>query len=158
MANDTLITIVGNLTGDPDLCYTPTGTARATFTVAATPRAYDKNSGGWRDGETLFMACTAWRELAVNVAESLTKGTRVIVSGRLRQSRWEDRETGEKRQMMQLDADEIGPSLKFAAATVKKLTRTSATSTGSPPPDDPWAATSTTRPDPAGSAFDPAPF
>src|SRR2546429_7685379 len=129
--NDTTIIVVGNLTDDPEMRFTPSGVALARFRVASTPRVFDKASGAWRDGEALFMPCTAWRDLAENVAESLTKGARVIVSGRLRQSRWEDKETGEKRSMVQLDVDEIGPSLRFATATVKKLKRSNSNGNGS---------------------------
>src|SRR3954462_14756748 len=104
---------------------------------------FDKQSGAYKDGDPLFLTCTAWRELAENVAESLTKGARVVVTGRLRLSRWETPE-GEKRQMMQLDADEVGPSLRFATATVKKLNRSDGN--GATGPDDPWATGSPNRP------------
>ena len=137
MAGDTIITVVGNLTGDPELRFTPSGAAVANFTVASTPRTFDRQSNEWKDGDTLFMRCSIWREAAENVAESLTKGTRVIVFGRLRLSRWET-ESGEKRSMMQLDVDEVGPSLRFATATVKKLTRTGGGS-GQGPATDAWS-------------------
>ena len=124
MANDTTVTVVGNLTADPDLRFTPAGVALAMFTVASTPRVLDRESGEYRDGDPLFLTCTAWRELAEHAAESLHKGTRVVVVGRLRLSRWETDE-GEKRSAYGLDVDEIGPSLRFATANVRKMTRAS---------------------------------
>jgi single-strand DNA-binding protein len=140
MAGETAIVVVGNLTDDPELRFTPQGVAMAKFRVASTPRMYDKTSGAWKDGEALFMPCTAWRDLAENVAGSLSKGARVIVSGRLRQSRWEDKETGEKRSMMQLDVEEVGASLRFATATVKKLARSGGNGSDvDTPPEDPFA-------------------
>lgn len=141
--NETTVTIAGNLTDAPDLRFTSSGTAMCRFSVASTPRVYDKTSGQYRDGDALFLSCTAWRELAENIAGSLAKGARVVVTGRLRLSRWET-ETGEKRSQVQLDVDDAGPSLKFATASVRKLTRQSAP--GETPPDDPWASASTTRP------------
>jgi single-strand DNA-binding protein len=120
MAGDTVITIVGNLTADPELRFTPSGAAVANFTVASTPRTFDRQSNEWKDGDTLFMRCSIWREAAENVAESLTKGTRVIATGRLVQRSYETRE-GEKRTVVELQVDEIGPSLRYASA---KLTRT----------------------------------
>jgi single-strand DNA-binding protein len=133
--NETVITVVGNLTGDPELRFTPTGTAMCRFTIASTPRTYDKASGEWRDGEALFLPVTAWRDLAENIAGSLGKAARVIVTGRLRLSRWETPE-GEKRSMMQLDADECGPSLRWATATINRLSRNG---NGSGPAEpDPW--------------------
>ena len=116
MANDPTITVVGNLTDNPELRFTPHGVAMLKFRVASTPRSYDKASGAWRDGDPLFLPCTAWRDLAENISESLTRGARVVVTGRLRQSHWET-EAGEKRSMIQMDVDEIGPSLRFATAT-----------------------------------------
>jgi len=149
MANDTTITIVGNLTDDPELRFTDQGVAMAKFRIASTPRMYDKASGAWKDGEALFMPCTAWRDLAENAAESLTRGARVVATGRLRQSRWETPE-GEKRSMIQLDVEEIGPSLRFATATVRKLSRSSGGNgnghASGAPAGDPWAAASSTRP------------
>jgi single-strand DNA-binding protein len=145
-ANDTTITIVGNLTDDPELRFTPTGVAMAKFRIASTPRMYDKASSAWKDGEALFMVCTAWRDLAENIAESLIRGARVVATGRLRQSRWETPE-GEKRSMIQLDVDEIGPSLRFATATVKKLSRSNGKgNAAAAPADDPWATPSAARP------------
>jgi single-strand DNA-binding protein len=120
MAGDTLITVVGNLTADPELRFTPSGAAVANFTVASTPRTFDRQANEWKDGDTLFMRCSIWREAAENVAESLTKGTRVIVQGRLVQRSYETRE-GEKRTVVELQVDEVGPSLRYASA---KLTRT----------------------------------
>ncbi len=122
MAGDTIITVVGNLTADPELRFTPSGAAVANFTVASTPRIYDRQSGEWKDGEALFLRCSIWREAAENVAESLTRGARVIVSGRLKQRSFETKE-GEKRTVMELEVDEIGPSLKYATAKVNKAGR-----------------------------------
>jgi single-strand DNA-binding protein len=117
--NDTTLTVVGNLAADPELRFTPSGAAVVNFTVASTPRTYDRQSGEWRDGEALFLRCAAWRELAENVAESLTRGSRVILSGRLKQRSFETRE-GEKRSVVEVDVDEIGPSLRYATAKVTK--------------------------------------
>jgi single-strand DNA-binding protein len=122
MAGDTVITVIGNLTADPELRFTPAGAAVANFTVASTPRTFDRQSNEWKDGEALFMRCNIWREAAENVAESLTRGSRVIVSGRLKQRSYETRE-GEKRTVMELEVDEIGPSLKYATAKVNKASR-----------------------------------
>jgi single-strand DNA-binding protein len=122
MAGDTVITVIGNLTADPELRFTPAGAAVANFTVASTPRTFDRNSNEWKDGEALFMRCNIWREAAENVAESLTRGSRVIVSGRLKQRSYETRE-GEKRTVVELEVDEIGPSLKYATAKVNKASR-----------------------------------
>lgn len=120
MAGDTVITVVGNLTADPELRFTPSGAAVANFTVASTPRTFDRQSNEWKDGDTLFLRCSIWREAAENVAESLTKGTRVVVQGRLVQRSYETRE-GEKRTVYEMQVDEVGPSLRYASA---KLTRT----------------------------------
>lgn len=122
MAGETVITIVGNLTGDPELRFTPSGAAVANFTVASTPRTFDRNSNEWKDGETLFMRCSVWRDAAENVAESLARGTRVIVTGRLK-SRSYDTKEGEKRTVIELDVDEVGPSMKYATAKVNKTSR-----------------------------------
>lgn len=122
MAGDTVITVVGNLTADPELRFTPSGAAVANFTVASTPRQFDRQSNEWKDGDTLFMRCSIWREAAENVAESLTKGTRVIVQGRLVQRSYETRE-GEKRTVVELQVDEIGPSLRYATAKVTRSQR-----------------------------------
>ncbi|HEY5150487.1 MAG TPA: single-stranded DNA-binding protein [Mycobacterium sp.] len=160
MAGDTTITVVGNLTADPELRFTPSGAAVANFTVASTPRIYDRQSGEWKDGEALFLRCNIWREAAENVAESLTRGSRVIVTGRLKQRSFETRE-GEKRTVFEVEVDEIGPSLRYATAKVNKASRgggggggfggggagAGAGGGGSRP-----AATETTNDDPWGSA------
>jgi single-strand DNA-binding protein len=122
MAGDTTITVIGNLTDDPELRFTPSGAAVAKFRVASTPRFMDKASGEWKDGEPLFLSCTVWRQAAEHVAESLQRGARVIVSGRLRQRSYETRE-GEKRTVIELEVDEIGPSLRYATAKVQKMSR-----------------------------------
>jgi single-strand DNA-binding protein len=122
MAGETVITVVGNLTDDPELRFTPSGAAVASFTVASTPRTFDKNSNEWKDGDALFLRCSIWRQAAENVAESLTKGMRVVVQGRLRQRSYETRE-GEKRTVVELDVEEVGPSLKYATAKVTKAAR-----------------------------------
>lgn len=119
---DTVITVIGNLTADPELRFTPAGAAVANFTVASTPRVFDRNTNEWKDGEALFMRCNIWREAAENVAESLTRGSRVIVSGRLKQRSYETRE-GEKRTVVELEVEEVGPSLKYATAKIAKTTR-----------------------------------
>lgn len=116
---DTPITVVGNLVADPELRYTPSGSAVANFRVASTPRRYDSQSGQWVDGEALFLTCNVWRQAAENVANSLTKGDRVIVNGRLRQRSFETRE-GEKRTVFEVEVDEVGPSLKYATSQVTK--------------------------------------
>jgi single-strand DNA-binding protein len=122
VAGDTVITVIGNLTADPELRFTPSGAAVANFTVASTPRQFDRQTNEWKDGEALFLRCNIWREAAENVAESLTRGARVIVSGRLKQRSFETRE-GEKRTVVELEVDEIGPSLKYATAKVNKASR-----------------------------------
>lgn len=124
MAGDTLITIIGNLTADPELRFTPSGAAVANFTVASTPRSFDKTTSEWKDGEALFMRCAVWRDAAENVAESLTRGARVIVTGRLKQRSYETKE-GEKRTVIELDVDEVGPSMRYASAKVTKTQRRS---------------------------------
>jgi len=122
MAGETVITVVGNLTADPELRFTPAGAAVANFTVASTPRTFDRQTNEWKDGDALFMRCNIWREAAENVAESLTRGARVVVTGRLRQRSYETRE-GEKRTVVELEVDEIGPSLRYATAKVNKANR-----------------------------------
>ncbi|MHB1475547.1 MAG: single-stranded DNA-binding protein [Dermatophilaceae bacterium] len=122
MAGDTVITIIGNLTADPELRFTPSGAAVANFTVASTPRQFDRTSNDWKDGETLFMRCSVWRDAAENVAESLQRGTRVLVSGRLKSRSYETKE-GEKRTVVEMDVDEVGPSLKYATAKVNRTQR-----------------------------------
>jgi single-strand DNA-binding protein len=130
---ETPITIVGNLVDDPEMRFTPSGVALARFTIASTPRAFDKTTNQWKDGTALFMRCTAWRDLAEHTAESLTKGLRVLVTGRLVQNNWQN-EQGENRSMLVMEVDEIGPSLRFANAKVTKTGRTA--NTGQP--GDPW--------------------
>jgi single-strand DNA-binding protein len=161
MAGDTIMTVIGNLTADPELRFTASGAAVANFTVASTPRTFDRASGEWKDGEALFLRCNIWRQPAENVAESLTRGSRVIVSGRLKQRSFETKE-GEKRTVIELEVDEIGPSLRYATAKVNRAQRSDSSggggyggSGGSPggsrPPapvaDDPWGSAP-----PAGSA------
>ncbi|WBO66764.1 single-stranded DNA-binding protein [Streptomyces camelliae] len=131
---ETPITVVGNLTDDPELRFTPSGAALAKFSVASTPRTYDKTSGQWQDGTAMFLRCTAWRDLAEHVADSLTKGTRVVVTGRLRQHNWQT-DQGENRSMLALEVDDIGPSLQFATAKVERVQRKGVTSA---PAADPW--------------------
>ena len=122
MAGETVITVVGNLTADPELRFTPSGAAVASFTVASTPRTFDRQANEWKDGETLFLRCSVWREAAENVAESLAKGNRVIVQGRLVQRSFETRE-GEKRTVVEMQVDEVGPSLRYATAKVTRTPR-----------------------------------
>ena len=122
MAGETTITVIGNLTNDPELRFTPSGSAVANFTIASTPRTFDKNKNEWGDGETLFLRASVWREAAENVSESLTKGMRVIVSGRLKSRSYETKE-GEKRTVIELEVDEIGPSLRYANAKVNRTQR-----------------------------------
>ncbi|GAB2909116.1 single-stranded DNA-binding protein [Rhodococcus aerolatus] len=122
MAGETVITVVGNLTADPELRFTPSGAAVATFTVASTPRTMDRQTNEWKDGDPLFLRCNIWRQAAENVAESLTRGARVVVQGRLRQRSFETRE-GEKRTVVELEVDEVGPSLRYATAKVNKVSR-----------------------------------
>ncbi|MFI7481231.1 single-stranded DNA-binding protein [Kocuria sp. M1R5S2] len=122
MAGDTVITVIGNLTADPELRFTPSGAAVANFTVASTPRTFDRQSNEWKDGETLFLRCSVWREAAENVAESLQKGMRVIVQGRLKSRSYETKE-GERRTVTELDVDEVGPSLRYASAKVNRNAR-----------------------------------
>ena len=121
MAGETVITLVGNLTADPELRFTPSGAPVANFTVASTPRTFDRQTGEWKDGDAMFLSCAVWRQAAENVAESLQKGMRVIVQGRLKSRSYETRE-GERRTVFEVDVDEIGPALKYATA---KVTRTS---------------------------------
>lgn len=150
MTGETIITVIGNLTADPELRFTSTGVAVANFTVASTPRNFDKNSNEWKDGEALFLRCSIWRQAAENVAESLTRGMRVIVSGRLKQRSFETRE-GEKRTVIELEVEEIGPSLKYATAKVNRAARgeggggggfggSGGGRGGSAPADDPWGS------------------
>lgn len=122
MAGETTITVIGNLTSDPELRFTPSGSAVANFTIASTPRTFDRQSNEWKDGETLFLRASVWREAAENVAETLTKGTRVVAQGRLK-SRSYDTKEGEKRTVMELEVDEVGPSLRYASAKVTRTQR-----------------------------------
>ncbi|MFD9702723.1 single-stranded DNA-binding protein [Lentzea sp. NPDC059081] len=154
MAGETTITVVGNLTADPELRFTQSGAAVASFTVASTPRTFDRQSGEWKDGEALFLRCNVWRQVAENVAESLTRGSRVVVTGRLRQRSFETKEN-EKRTVVELEVDEIGPSLRYATAKVNKVSRgdggggggfggggggQQSRGGGGAPADDPWGS------------------
>jgi single-strand DNA-binding protein len=149
MAGETVITVVGNLTADPELRFTPSGAAVASFTIASTPRTFDKNTNEWKDGDALFLRCSIWRQAAENVAESLQRGMRVVAQGRLRQRSYETRE-GEKRTVVEMEVDEVGPSLKYATAKVNRTSRGSSPgggfgssgSSGSDvaPVDDPWGS------------------
>jgi single-strand DNA-binding protein len=173
MAGDTIITVVGNLTADPELRFTPSGAAVASFTIASTPRQFDRASNEWKDGDALFMRCSIWRQAAENVAESLTRGMRVVATGRLKQRSFDTRE-GEKRTVIELDVDEVGPSLRYASAKVNRTARGSDTGGGfggsgssggsgggsngggggSAPADDPWGSAP-----PAGGGYaDEPPF
>jgi single-strand DNA-binding protein len=139
MAGETVITVVGNLTADPELRFTPSGAAVANFTIASTPRTFDRQTNEWKDGDTLFLNCSIWRQAAENVAESLQKGMRVVAQGRLKARSYETRE-GEKRTVMELDVDEVGPSMKYATAKVTRVTRGGGGGGGfSGGGDDPWA-------------------
>ncbi|GAA2564919.1 single-strand DNA-binding protein [Neomicrococcus aestuarii] len=122
MAGETVITVIGNLTSDPELRFTPSGSAVANFTIASTPRTFDRQSNEWKDGEALFLRASVWREAAENVAETLTKGMRVIAQGRLKSRSYETKE-GERRTVMELEVEEIGPSLRFASAKVSRAQR-----------------------------------
>ena len=151
MANDTLVTIVGNLVEDPSLRFISSGAAVVNFTIASTPRSFDKQSNEWKDGTTLFMRCSLWREAAENVAESLRKGMRVVVTGRLVSRSWD--QDGTKRTVMEMQVDEVGPSLKYATAQVTRKEKSGNSSGGGNAPataqaapqggsyDDPWAST-----------------
>jgi single-strand DNA-binding protein len=142
MAGETPITVVGNLTADPELRFTPSGAAVANFTVASTPRTFDRQSNEWKDGEALFLNCSVWRQAAENAAESLTRGMRVIVSGRLKARSYETRE-GEKRTVFEIDVDEVGPSMKYATAKVTKTSRSGGGQGyggGGGGGEDPWAS------------------
>ena len=147
-AGDTTITIIGNLVDDPELRFTPSGAAVAKFRVASTPRYLDKATNEWKDGESLFLQCQIWRQAAENVAESLTKGMRVILSGRLKQRSYETKE-GEKRTVFEVEVDEVGPSLRNATAKVTRTQRAGGSGGAAAPAaadsfgDDPWAAATT---------------
>lgn len=146
MSNETIITVVGNLTADPELRYTQSGVAVANFTIASTPRTFDRASNEWKDGDALFLRASVWREFAENVASSLTKGTRVIAQGRLVQRSYETKE-GEKRTTVELQVDEIGPSLRYATATVARAAAGASAGSGQIP--DSWVQSS-----PVVDAFD----
>lgn len=146
MTGEPTITVVGNLTADPDLRSTPAGVAVLDFTVASTPRVYDRESGEWKDDDTLFLRCSVWRQTAENAAQSLTKGTRVIVHGRLRQRSFETKE-GDKRAVVELDVDAIGPELRYASAKVSKVSRGG----GATADDGPWQS-------PPADTYDEVPF
>ncbi len=169
MSGETPITVVGNLTDDPELKFTSSGVAVAKFRIASTPRHFDKQANEWKDGEPLFLACSIWRQAAEHVAESLQRGARVVVVGRLRQRSYETQQ-GEKRTVMEVECDEVGPSLKYATAKVNKMQRSGGDSGGARPSSrqsapagndggfggDPWAGASSA---PAGrqSSFDDEP-
>jgi single-strand DNA-binding protein len=143
MAGETPITVIGNLTADPELRFTPSGAAVANFTVASTPRTFDKQTNEWKDGEALFLNCSVWRQAAENAAESLVRGMRVIVQGNLKARSYETRE-GEKRTVFEIDVQEVGPSLKYATAKVSKTTRSGTGGGGGGGGygggDDPWSS------------------
>lgn len=155
-AGDVNITVVGNLVADPELRFTPSGAAVANFRIASTPRVLDKATNEWKDGESLFLTCNVWRQYAENVAESLQKGMRVIVTGRLKQRSYETRE-GEKRTVVELDVEDVGPALRNATAKVNRVQRDGGGfgggSAASAPADDPWASGPS-----AGAGFDEPPF
>ncbi len=165
MAGETVITVVGNLTDDPDLRFTPSGAAVANFTVASTARLFDKQTNEWKDGDPLFLRCSIWRQAAENVAESLQRGMRVIVQGRLKQRSYETRE-GEKRTVIELDVEEVGAALKYATAKITKTSRSgggdganyssggSGGSSGSGG-NDPWASPAPSGGNQSGAAADP---
>ena len=145
MAGETVITVVGNLVDDPELRFTPSGAAVANFRIASTPRTFDKQTNEWKDGDALFLSCAGWRQYAENVAESLTKGMRVIVQGRLKSRQYETRE-GEKRTAMEIDVEEVGPALRYATAKVNRASRGGGGggygggSGGGAPAGDPWSS------------------
>jgi single-strand DNA-binding protein len=140
--NSTVITVVGNLTDNPELRFTPSGVPMARFTVAVNPRVFDKTTGEWRDGDASFYNCTAWRQLAENTAQSLSKGIRVIVTGTIAQQRWET-DQGEKRSTFAVTAEAVGPDLSYATATIRKTARNGNDTTDT---DDPWTTASPNRP------------
>jgi single-strand DNA-binding protein len=169
VAGETIITVVGNLTADPELRFTPSGAAVASFTIASTPRTFDRNTNEWKDGEALFLRCSIWRQAAENVAESLQRGMRVVAQGRLKQRSYETRE-GEKRTVVEMEVEEVGPSLKYATAKVNRTQRGSSSGGGfggsgsdagggggggsSAPADDPWGS----APPASGGFSDEPPF
>ncbi len=149
MAGETVITVVGNLVDDPELRFTPSGAAVANFRIASTPRTFDRQTNEWKDGDALFLSCSVWRQAAENVAESLQKGMRVVVQGRLKSRQYETRE-GEKRTVFEIEVEEVGPSLKYATAKVTRAARSSGGGSGygnqgggqggGAPASDPWAS------------------
>ncbi len=139
MAGETIITVVGNLTADPELRYTQSGLAVANFTIASTPRTFDRQANEWKDGEALFLRASCWREFAEHVASSLTKGSRVIATGRLKQRSYDDRD-GNKRTAIELEVDEIGPSLRYATAQVTRTSGGGGGRSQAAVADEPWAA------------------
>jgi single-strand DNA-binding protein len=139
MAGETVITVVGNLVDDPELRFTPSGAAVANFRIASTPRTFDRQTNEWKDGEALFLSCSVWRQAAENVAESLTKGTRVVVQGRLKQRSYDDRD-GNRRTVVELEVDEVGPSLKYATAKVTRASRGGGGGYSGGGGNDPWAS------------------
>lgn len=158
-AGDINVTVVGNLTNDPELRFTPSGAAVASFTVASSSRYLDKATNEWKDGDPVYMRCSVWRQYAENVAESLTKGTRVIVTGRLKQRSYETRE-GEKRTVLEMEVDDVGPALRYATAKVNRISREGGSYNGggnagggAAPADDPWASGGA-----GGASFDEPPF
>jgi len=171
MAGETTITVIGNLVDDPELRFTPSGAPVANFRIASTPRTFDRQSNEWKDGDTLFLSCAVWRQAAENVAESLQRGMRVIVQGRLKSRQYETRE-GEKRTVFEIDVEEVGPSLRSASAKVTKTTRSGGGGGGysggnggggggysggggqqSAPADDPWASPAPSQGGQAGGAW-----
>jgi single-strand DNA-binding protein len=147
VSGETIVTVVGNLTADPELRYTQSGLAVANFTIASTPRQFDRNANEWKDGDPLFLRASVWREFAEHVASSLTKGSRVIAQGRLKQRSYETKE-GEKRTTIELEVDEIGPSLRYATAQVTRAT-SGGSAAPAPAASEPWAT-----PAPAAAASD----
>jgi single-strand DNA-binding protein len=145
MAGETIITVVGNLTSDPELRYTQNGLAVANFTIASTPRNFDRASNDWKDGESLFLRASVWREFAEHVAGSLTKGTRVVATGRLKQRSYETKE-GEKRTSIELEVDEIGPSLRYATAQITRAASSRDSAGRAQVTDEPWAASAPDAP------------
>ena len=154
MAGETIITVVGNLTADPELRYTQNGLAVANFTIASTPRTFDRQANDWKDGEALFLRASCWREFAEHVAGSLTKGSRVIATGRLKQRSYETKE-GEKRTSIELEVDEIGPSLRYATAQVTRAASRGGDGGGARQQvaDEPWAASSSSASDSSGDVW-----
>src|SRR6478609_9352501 len=160
MAGETTITVIGNLVDDPELRFTPSGAPVANFRIASTPRTFDRQTNEWKDGDTLFLSCAVWRQAAENVAESLQRGMRVIVQGRLKSRQYETRE-GEKRTVFEIDVEEVGPSLRSASAKVTKTTRSGGGGGGysggggqqSAPADDPWASPAPSQGGQAGGAW-----